>query len=114
MYRSLIGLIWRTGMIWRTRIWVLAFSLVFSFPSSPSAKRRRSLPRRMAARVASLLPGIVRGGPWTEPTYADSTDGDSVAGEDMAVRRIAEQALGPYNGSVVIVDSSTGRILSIL
>jgi cell division protein FtsI/penicillin-binding protein 2 len=61
-----------------------------------------------------LLPGFVRGGPWTEPTYADSTDGDSSAGEDLTIRRIAVWALGPYNGSVVIVDSSTGRILSIL
>jgi cell division protein FtsI/penicillin-binding protein 2 len=60
------------------------------------------------------LPGIVRGGPWTEPTYADSTEGDSIAGEDLTVRRIAIRALGPYNGSVVIVDSSTGRILSIV
>ena len=60
------------------------------------------------------MPGIVRGGPWTEPTYADSTDGDSVMGEDMTIRRIAVRALGPYNGSVVIVESETGRILSIL
>jgi cell division protein FtsI/penicillin-binding protein 2 len=60
------------------------------------------------------LPGIIRGGPWTEPTFADSTEGDSIAGEDLIVRRIAIRALGPYNGSVVIVDSSTGRILSIL
>ena len=48
------------------------------------------------------------------PTYADSTDGDHVAGEDPTIRRIATRALGPYNGSVVVVDSATGRILSIL
>jgi cell division protein FtsI/penicillin-binding protein 2 len=57
---------------------------------------------------------IIRGGPWTEPTYADSTAGDRLAGEDLTIRRIAVRALGPYNGSVVIVDSATGRILSIL
>jgi cell division protein FtsI/penicillin-binding protein 2 len=61
-----------------------------------------------------LLPGFVRGGPWTEPTYADSTDGDSIEREDPTVRRIAVQALRPYNGSVIVVDSATGRILSIL
>ncbi|HEY7388119.1 MAG TPA: penicillin-binding transpeptidase domain-containing protein [Bryobacteraceae bacterium] len=60
------------------------------------------------------MPGIIRGGPWTEPTYADSTDGDIVSGDDPTVRRIAVWALGPYNGSVVVVDSSTGRILSIV
>jgi cell division protein FtsI/penicillin-binding protein 2 len=68
----------------------------------------------MAARLTSSLPGIVAGGPWIEPTYADSTDGDNITGEDLTIRHIAIWALGPYNGSVVIVDASTGRILSIL
>ncbi|MBV8810712.1 MAG: penicillin-binding protein [Acidobacteriaceae bacterium] len=52
--------------------------------------------------------------PWTEPTYADSTVGDSVDGEDLVVRRAAVDALGPYNGAVVIADPQTGRILSIV
>jgi len=62
----------------------------------------------------SPLTGVVRGGPWTEPTYADSTNGDNVDGEDLAIRRAAVEALGPYNGSVVVVDSSNGRILTIV
>lgn len=52
--------------------------------------------------------------PWTEPTYADSTVGDSVDGEDLVVRRAAVDALGPYNGAVVVADPETGRILSIV
>lgn len=52
--------------------------------------------------------------PWTEPTYADSTMGDSVDGEDPVVRKAALDALGPYNGSVVVADPQTGRILSIV
>lgn len=52
--------------------------------------------------------------PWTEPTYADSTMGDNVAGEDLVVRKAAIDALGPYNGTVVVADSQTGRILSIV
>jgi penicillin-binding protein 2 len=52
--------------------------------------------------------------PWTEPTYADSTVGDSVDGEDPVVRRAAIDALGPYNGSVVVADPETGRILSVV
>src|ERR1700736_4730387 len=51
---------------------------------------------------------------WTEPTFADSTAGDSVDGEDLVVRRAAVQALGPYNGSIVVADPRTGRILSIV
>jgi cell division protein FtsI/penicillin-binding protein 2 len=52
--------------------------------------------------------------PWTEPTYADSTVGDSVDGEDPVVRKAAVDGLGPYNGSVVVADPQTGRILSIV
>jgi cell division protein FtsI/penicillin-binding protein 2 len=52
--------------------------------------------------------------PWTEPTFADSTVGDSVDGEDAIVRKAALDALGPYNGSVVVADPQTGRILSIV
>src|SRR5215208_5123858 len=36
---------------------------------------------------------FVRGGPWTEPTYADSTAGDFVDGEDLTIRRAAVEAL---------------------
>src|SRR5207248_10757225 len=50
--------------------------------------------------------------PWTEPTYADSTLGDSAEGEDLIVRKAAVDALGPYNGSVVVADATNGRILS--
>jgi penicillin-binding protein 2 len=52
--------------------------------------------------------------PWTEPTFADSTVGDTVEGEDLAVRKAAIDALGAYNGTVVVADPQTGRILSIV
>lgn len=52
--------------------------------------------------------------PWTEPTFADSTSGDRVDGEDLIVRRAAVQALGPYNGTVVAVDAQSGRILTLV
>ena len=52
--------------------------------------------------------------PWTEPTYADSTLGDSAEGEDLIVRKAAVDALGPYNGSVVVADATNGRILTIV
>ena len=67
----------------------------------------------MAGTRATPL-GLVRGGPWTEPTYADSTYGDNIDGEDLDVRRAAVAALGPYNGSVVVVDPTTGRILTMV
>ncbi len=70
-----------------------------SSPSASTARRRRP---------------SVTGGPWRSPTYADSTLDDNVDGEDLEIRRAAVEALGPYNGSVVVVDPTTGRILTIV
>jgi len=78
-----------------------------------STKKHKTAARRRVKRSLSP-PGLVRGGPWTEPTYADSSDGDRFDGEDLAIRRAAVAALGPYHGSVVIVEASNGRILSIV
>jgi cell division protein FtsI/penicillin-binding protein 2 len=52
--------------------------------------------------------------PWSTPTFADSTLGDVIDGEDLTVRRAAVSALGAYNGSVVVADPTTGRVLSIV
>jgi penicillin-binding protein 2 len=52
--------------------------------------------------------------PWSEPTFADSTIGDNILGEDPVVRKAAVDALGPYNGTVVVADPQSGRILSIV
>uniref|UniRef100_Q01X22 beta-lactamase n=1 Tax=Solibacter usitatus (strain Ellin6076) TaxID=234267 RepID=Q01X22_SOLUE len=63
--------------------------------------------------VAVAAP-IIAGGPWTSPTFADSTDGDNIDGEDLDIRRAAVDALGQYNGSVVVVDPSNGRVLTMV
>ena len=67
-------------------------------------------------RVSVRTPAgpIIRGGPWTEPTYADSTVGDSIDGEDLDIRRAAVAALGGFNGSVVVVDPNNGRVLTMV
>jgi cell division protein FtsI/penicillin-binding protein 2 len=51
---------------------------------------------------------------WTTSSYADSTAGDEPAGEDPVVRAAAVEALGPLNGSIVVVDPNDGRILSMV
>ena len=51
---------------------------------------------------------------WDEPTYKDSISNDKVDGEDLTVRKAAVDALGPLNGSVVVVDPTTGRILTMV
>ncbi|MEQ1885143.1 MAG: penicillin-binding transpeptidase domain-containing protein [Bryobacteraceae bacterium] len=53
-------------------------------------------------------------GPWRVPTYADSTEGDRLEGEDLVVRRAAVDALNGMNGTVVVADPHSGRILSIV
>ena len=47
------------------------------------------------------------------PAY-DPTEGDNVDGDDLTVRRAAVQALGNRNGSVVVVDPASGRVLTIV
>jgi cell division protein FtsI/penicillin-binding protein 2 len=69
-----------------------------------------------AARSTSKKPATPRvgGGPWREPTYADSTDGDFIDGDDLTVRRAAVEALNGLNGTVVVADPNTGRVLTIV
>src|SRR5689334_6248089 len=68
-----------------------------------------------SVRKAPAIAGpVIAGGPCTSPTYADSTDGDRLDGEDLEVRKAAVEALNGYNGSVVVVDPQTGRILSMV
>jgi len=52
--------------------------------------------------------------PYSTPTFAISGADDNVDGEDLLVRRAAMEALGPYNGSVVVADPATGRILTVV
>src|SRR5271170_4566978 len=51
---------------------------------------------------------------WDEPTFAESASGDDPTGEDLTVRSAAIEALGPYNGSIVVADATTGRILTMV
>ncbi len=48
------------------------------------------------------------------PTFTDSSKDDITESDDPVVRKAAVDALGRYNGSVVAVDPSNGRILTIV
>jgi len=94
--------------------------------SSRRTVARKRVVRKARGRVASTSArGVIHSrvrytrrkrlySPWSEPTFADSTAGDSTQGEDPIVRKAAVDALGPYNGTVVVADPQTGRILSIV
>jgi penicillin-binding protein 2 len=44
----------------------------------------------------------------------DPTEGDNVDGDDLEIRRAAVDAIGTMNGSVVVVDPTSGRILTMV
>lgn len=69
---------------------------------STSRRSRLAKRRRISANV------------WNVSSYADSTLGDRIDGEDLEVRRAAVEALHGLNGTVVVADPGTGRILSIV
>jgi len=103
----------------------------FSATSSKRRHKRRSTQTAAAAQATaanktavstkkSISRRVRRGrrmslySPWTSPTYADSTAGDQVDGEDLVVRRAAVESLGAYNGTVIAVNASTGRVLTMV
>ncbi len=105
-------------------VFALSVSLLWAVTTKPPAKKPAA--RKPAVKSASVRkkpapansqtrsPRKPRWSPWKEPTYADSTIGDNVDGEDLVVRRAAVEALGPYNGTVVVADPNTGRVLTIV
>jgi penicillin-binding protein 2 len=85
--------------------------------AKPSAKVAPLSPEATTA-LANKRARMARGSGWVqtwdEPTYKNSTSGDNTVGEDPIVRQAAVEALGSLNGSVVVVDPETGRILTIV
>ena len=72
--------------------------------SSVSSKKKSTVRRRARRRPS----------PWRISSYGAPPAGDNPAGEDPLVREVALEALGRWNGSVVVVDPNSGRILSIV
>lgn len=74
-------------------------SLPFASAQSSAKKAAPAAKRRVVPRKAFPV----------DPTLGDNVDGD-----DLTVRRAAVEALGTQNGSVVVVDPSNGRVLSVV
>jgi penicillin-binding protein 2 len=104
---------------------ILLFSLVLGGAAPARKPAAKSAPKKTAS-TASASPAKKKpasskrrprrpsNGPWSEPSFADSTQGDLIDGEDLMVRRAAVEALGKLNGTVVVVDPHTGRVLSMV
>jgi penicillin-binding protein 2 len=90
-----------------TRFLVVSVYLVLAAclpPIADAAAERTPVTTRKRAPAATS--GV--------PTFADSAKDDDASYDDPVVRQAAVTALGHYNGSVVAIDPSTGRILSIV
>jgi penicillin-binding protein 2 len=86
----------------------LAFAPAPATPPKPVAKSATPV------KAAPAKPAAKRPGPWRAPNYADSTEGDVSTGEDAVARQSAVAALGKLNGSIVVADATSGRILSLV
>ena len=83
-------------------------------PSTLRTTTRRTTTRR---RVRHTRRRHIRHywSPWSVSSYDDNPGAeDNTEGEDLAVRQAALQALGRWNGSIVVVDPNDGRILTIV
>ncbi|HXM44359.1 MAG TPA: penicillin-binding transpeptidase domain-containing protein [Bryobacteraceae bacterium] len=94
----------------------------YSFAARSTKKRKpqpssKAKPKPVGQRHAlpSAAASPARSKPRPLPaSHFDPTAGDNVDGDDLEVRRAAVDALGPYNGAVVVADPQTGRVLTIV
>jgi penicillin-binding protein 2 len=82
----------------------------------PATVTKASVKKAPASRKASAKKktAIKRKPVYKPAPPVDPTLGDNVDGEDLEIRRAAVDALGTLNGSVVVVDPSNGRVLSMV
>ena len=80
--------------------------------AAPSAKAKLVLVKASAKPARARLRGGT--GPWRVPTYANSVEGDQFDGDDAVVREAAVSALRGLNGTVVVGEAETGRVLTIV
>jgi penicillin-binding protein 2 len=81
-----------------------SYTLRSTAPKVASSSVKKTI--RKSSKVAS--------GPWRVPNYAVSAEGDFFEGDDIVARNAAVSALGRLNGSVVVADADSGRILTIV
>ena len=77
-----------------------------SAAKSPSHRKRTSYHARPRYRRVW--------NPWKLSSYGEPAEFDNPAGEDPVIRQAALEAIGNWNGSIVVVDPNTGRILSMV
>jgi len=82
---------------------LLLGGLLHSLNLAAATARKTTTPAKKAKKKAR-----------TRERMVDPTAGDNVDGDDLTIRRAAVEALGMVNGSVVVADPNSGRILTIV
>jgi len=90
-----------------------------SVTQTASASKRHVGEKRSTIQTASASRRGSRGrprgnGPSRFSSFGDPAAEDNPTGDDPAVRQAAIEALGNWNGSMVVVDPNNGRVLSIV
>jgi len=79
-----------------------------------SHRRQNALAHPAQTRSNVRRRRVTTWSPWNISSFGEPAAEDNPAGEDQAIRAVAIDAIGKFNGSVVVVDPNTGRILSIV
>jgi len=96
-------------------LWGIAQASSAGSNASKSSRKKTSSKRTSASkRTRTARRTKANLSPWKTPDFGDPTAGDWIDFEDLAVRRAAVEALGNFNGSMVVTDAATGRILTIV
>jgi penicillin-binding protein 2 len=94
------------GQTVRTLALTFTALLVCALPKLSAATPKRTVTRTTKRHTTSSQYGV--------PTFTNSAKDDDPAFDDPIVRKAAVDALGRYNGSVVAINPSNGRILSVV
>lgn len=93
---------------------ISSFAVTQSHTRTTSHRRHAVVRTTASIHRARRRRRVARWSPWHLSSFGDPVLGDDPAGEDPVIRQAAISALGNWNGSVVVVDPNTGRILSMV
>jgi penicillin-binding protein 2 len=95
----------------------LASPLVYgiaSVPKKAQARKAQAQKKQIVAKQVVASAPKPKPAPVPRAKPSAPTDGDVTSGEDAVVRQAAVDALGKRNGTIVVTDAMTGRILAMV
>ena len=113
----------RLAILALATVWLLGIDLAVApganpkssdAPSTTSPKSSAKSPARKTPTARRTRRSRRARNPWRISSFGEPTAYDNPAGDDPAVRQAAVEALGNWNGSIVVVDPNSGRILSMV